>query len=52
MNMVMTGSGRFVEVQGAAEHDPFSSIQMASLIRLAKSGISELVRLQNKLVRF
>ncbi len=46
MNVVMTGAGRFVEVQGTAEGDPFSREQLAQLLDLATEGISELVSLQ------
>jgi ribonuclease PH len=48
MNVVMTGSGKFVEVQGTAEHDPFDDLQMAQLITLARSGIAKLVELQKQ----
>ena len=46
MNVVMTGSGTFVEVQGTAEGAPFTREQMSKLIDLASSGISKLVALQ------
>jgi ribonuclease PH len=46
MNVVMTGTGKFVEVQGTAEHDPFDDTQMAQLIALARAGIAELIELQ------
>ncbi len=48
MNVVMTGSGKFVEVQGTAEHEPFDDAQMAQLIELARGGIAELVELQRR----
>jgi ribonuclease PH len=48
MNIVMTGSGRFVEVQGTGEEATFSDDDLASLIKLAKSGIRELRDLQKK----
>ncbi len=50
MNIVMTGKGRFVEIQGTAEGTPFSKSQMEGLITLAKQGIEELVEKQRKLV--
>ena len=50
MNIVMTGKGRFVEIQGTAEGSPFSKAQMEGLITLAKHGIEELVDIQRKLV--
>jgi ribonuclease PH len=46
MNVVMTGSGGFVEVQGTAEGDPFSGSQLQALIALAQAGISQLVAKQ------
>jgi len=46
MNVVMTGSGRFVEVQGTAEGEPFTREQMSKLLDLASSGIARLVELQ------
>ncbi|QBJ77462.1 ribonuclease PH [Aquitalea sp. USM4] len=48
MNVVMTGNGRFVEVQGTAEGEPFSEEEMAAMMRLAKKGISELIALQRQ----
>lgn len=50
MNIVMTGKGRFVEIQGTAEGSAFSKSQMEGLITLAKQGIEELVEKQKKLV--
>lgn len=50
MNVVMTGSGGFVEVQGTAEATPFSRAQMDALIQLAESGIRELLALQHKVL--
>jgi ribonuclease PH len=46
MNVVMTGSGGFVEVQGTAEREPFSAAQMDALLALAKQGIAELIAKQ------
>jgi ribonuclease PH len=46
MNVVMTGSGTFVEVQATAEHKPFNDSQMESLVSLARRGIAQLVDLQ------
>jgi ribonuclease PH len=45
-NVVMTGSGSLVEVQGTAEGDPFSREQLDALVDLASSGISRLVDVQ------
>jgi ribonuclease PH len=46
MNVVMTGAGHFVEIQGTAEGSPFTREQMSSLLELASAGIAELIRLQ------
>ena len=48
MNVVMTGAGRFVEVQATAEHTPFDDAQMERLIALARSGITHLVELERR----
>ena len=48
MNVVMTGQGGFVEVQGTAEGEPFSRQEMQALLDLASQGISELVALQRR----
>ncbi len=46
MNVVMTGSGRFVEIQGTAEGEPFTREQMSRMLDLASKGIAQLVALQ------
>ncbi len=46
MNVVMTGAGHFVEVQGTAEGVAFTRAQMNALLALAESGIAELIALQ------
>lgn len=46
MNVVMTGTGHFIEVQGTAEGAAFSRTEMDALLRLAEKGIAELVALQ------
>ena len=46
MNVVMLGSGHFVEVQGTAEGHPFSREEMDTLLELAKNGIAQLVEKQ------
>jgi ribonuclease PH len=48
MNVVMTGRGGIVEIQGTAEREPFSREEMDRLLSLASSGISQLVELQRK----
>jgi ribonuclease PH len=46
MNIVMTGAGKFIEVQGTAEQRPFDDAQMAAMISLARAGIAELIEKQ------
>jgi len=46
MNFVMTGDGRFVEVQGTAEEEPFSHAELDTLRGLAEEGCRELAHLQ------
>jgi ribonuclease PH len=50
MNVVMTGAGKFVEVQATAEHTAFDDAQMADLTELARAGISQLVRMQREII--
>jgi ribonuclease PH len=51
MNVVMTGAGGFVEVQGTAEGVPFSRVDLDALLALADRGIRELVSLQRRALR-
>jgi ribonuclease PH len=46
MNIVMTGSGKFVEIQGTAEEHPFSEEHMQGMLALAKAGIANLITIQ------
>jgi len=48
MNVVMTGGGKFVEVQGTAERDPFDRDLLNALLDLAADGCSELTRMQRE----
>ncbi len=48
MNVVMTGSGGFVEVQGTAEGVPFSRAQLDAMTQLAERGIAQLVTMQRQ----
>ncbi len=50
MNVVMTGSGSFVEVQGTAEGAPFSRGELDALLGLAEAGISRITQAQNDLL--
>jgi ribonuclease PH len=51
MNVVMTGSGRFVEVQGTAEGMAFTRDDLDALLKLAEQGISEIIDAQQEMVR-
>lgn len=46
MNVVMTESGKFIEIQGTAEHEPFSITALGSMLKLAQKGVSELIAMQ------
>jgi ribonuclease PH len=50
MNVVMTGSGQFIELQATAEHSSFDDGQLASLIALARGGLSDLLKAQQSAV--
>jgi len=48
MNVICTGDGRFIEVQGTAEREPFSREQMNQLLSLADKGVRELIAIQRE----
>jgi len=50
MNFVMTGAGKFIEVQGTAEAAPFTRKQMERMAELAEQGIKELLKTQKKVI--
>jgi ribonuclease PH len=50
MNIVMTGKGKFIEIQGTAEGEPFDGEQLHKLLELAKKGITQLVGIQKNLL--
>lgn len=50
MNLVMTGKGKYVEVQGTAEKDPFSAQHLEAMLRLGRSGNRQLQSLQRKVL--
>lgn len=50
MNVVLTGAGNIVEIQGTAEKDPFSQAQFDEMMRHARKGIAELVEIQKSIV--
>ncbi|MBX7245256.1 MAG: ribonuclease PH [Candidatus Sumerlaeaceae bacterium] len=50
MNIIMTGAGKFVELQGTAEKGSFDDQELAELLKLGRAGINELVAAQKELV--
>jgi ribonuclease PH len=50
MNVVMTGDGRLIEVQGTAEHQPFARQDLDELLALATQGVQQLIALQRRLI--
>ena len=46
MNLVMTASGKFVEVQGTAEDEPFTPNELEALLALGRTGIKKLIKAQ------
>lgn len=50
MNVVMTESGKFIEIQGTAEQDPFSAETLGKMLKLAKKGITELIQAQKEVL--
>ena len=51
MNLVMTGSGKFIEVQATAESQPFEGAQLDQMLALAKRGIQELMEIQRAVLK-
>ncbi len=51
MNVVMTGRGCFIEVQGTAEEKPFTRGEMDKLLALAKKGVGELIAIQKEILQ-
>jgi ribonuclease PH len=50
MNIVKTGRGRFVEIQGTAEQRPFGEDELQALMAVADKGIQELIAIQRKTI--
>ena len=50
MNFVMTGSGKFIEVQGTAESEPFTRKQMERMAEIAQAGIKDLLKAQKQAI--
>ena len=51
MNLVQTGGGQFVEVQGTAERNPFGKEVFYQLLDLASQGVRQLVEVQKSVIR-
>lgn len=51
LNVVMTGAGRFIEVQGTAEGKPFTPAQLDRLLALARDGVERLTAIQRRVLR-
>ena len=51
MNIIMTGKGKLIEVQGTAEGEPFSITEMNNLIELAKKGVKNICTIQKKILK-
>jgi len=51
LNVVMTGSGKYVEIQGTAEGEAFDERQLRSLLSLARTGIRQIVRKQKRILK-
>ncbi len=50
-NFVITGSGKLVEIQAAAEKDPFSEEEFAAMLTLAKTGVADLIKMQRQVLK-
>ena len=51
MNIVMTEQGKFVEIQGTAEGEPFTKDEMNNIIQIAEQGIAELIQIQKNVLK-
>ncbi len=51
MNLVMTGKGGIVEIQGTAEGEPFSKAELAKLLALGEKGIKALIKKQKEILK-
>ena len=50
MNVVATGAGKFIEIQGTAEHEPFSREELNAILDLAGAGTAHLAQLQREVL--
>jgi ribonuclease PH len=51
MNLVMTGKGGIVEIQGTAEGEPFSKAELGKLLALGEKGIKTLIKKQKEILK-
>lgn len=51
MNVVMTSKGKFIEIQGTAEREPFSETNMDNMLQIAKKGIKEIIAIQKRALK-
>ncbi|MCM8785678.1 MAG: ribonuclease PH [Candidatus Omnitrophica bacterium] len=51
LNVVMTGSGEFIEIQGTAEGYPFTKKQLDQLLSLAEKGINEIIEIEKEILK-
>lgn len=51
LNVVMTADGRFIEIQGTAENEPFADAVLNKMLNLAKAGIQEIITSQKDLIQ-
>ena len=51
MNVIQTGDGSLIEIQGTAEGDPFARDKLNSLLDLAESGIKQLIEIQRNILQ-
>ena len=51
MNIIMTGAGKFIEIQGTAEKEPFAKKEMDDMLALAKKGITELISAEKHVLK-
>lgn len=52
MNIVMTSDGRYIEIQGTAEHQPFSKKDLDEMLALAAKGIDTILEIQKQILKF
>jgi len=50
MNIVMTGAGKFIEIQGTAEREPFKKEDLNKLIIIAQKGIEDIIHTQSNVL--